>query len=753
MRGCGDRSLPRAGHPAPGLDPVAGPGPVPQPAGPRNTRFFGVAQINPERYARDLTRLSQEIIQHLASPDGVELEIRVEIAARKPDEATSQMPVEKTERDITTLMGEISRQEIKLPEIQRGYIWKPTQVAKLIESLYRGYPTGSLLFWKTTEAPRTRGFAADGGSAEPVVQPLYLLDGQQRLTALHRVLNNDPDAQVVFNVESEAFQNQSAATARDPRWVKVHDVASPGARIFDMVGKLHGVIGTLEPDEIARRLQRLAGIRDVRYHMEVLTNFPYEEVTQIFVRVNSGGRALRTSDLALATLSARWPGVLGKLEDEAAHWTAQGYGGVDVPFLTRALAGAVLGRGLSAWSHARLAAATDEELESGWHAVRRGLSHLVPLLKNNLKVSHSSLLPSLIVLLPLIVLLGERPDEPMDSETANGILYWLLVATIRNRYSGATDTLLGQDIPAARTADPVRSLLTNLGIVGTRVEVTARDLVGRSVNSPYFLLSFLVAQKREAHDWWFGSAIAMGGKGGQRLEYHHVHPQATLTGHANGYSKAEINDIANLAFISAKANRKIADQSPVKYFASLHAGELTAHLVPADETVRDASAYREFLAARRRLLAAAMTELLDGFRPQWLDQAATADADPLSGSTVEFTIYESQWDASRLVITAQHHDVRWAAAIALSDLESALAGASDGLDSDIEIGGQDTPVKLDSDDAQIPLGPFLVTGTVEAWHKTLEREHAESLPLSQLPVIETQPYQGELILFPVTNVE
>jgi predicted AAA+ superfamily ATPase len=61
------------------------PPPPPPPAGPKNTRFFGVARISPERYARDLTRLSQEIIQHLAAPAGVELEIRVEIAARKPD--------------------------------------------------------------------------------------------------------------------------------------------------------------------------------------------------------------------------------------------------------------------------------------------------------------------------------------------------------------------------------------------------------------------------------------------------------------------------------------------------------------------------------------------------------------------------------------------------------------------------------------------------------------------------------------------
>lgn len=67
-------------------------------------------------------------------------------------------------------------------------MWKPTQVGKLVESLYRGYPTGSLLFWKTAETPRSRNFAVDGTSPPPVVQPLYLLDGQQRLTALYRVL-------------------------------------------------------------------------------------------------------------------------------------------------------------------------------------------------------------------------------------------------------------------------------------------------------------------------------------------------------------------------------------------------------------------------------------------------------------------------------------------------------------------------------------------------------------------------------------
>lgn len=55
------------------------------------------------------------------------------------------MPVEITEREIGRLLGEIAAGEIKLPEIQRGCIWKPTQVANLIDSLYRQYPTGSFL--------------------------------------------------------------------------------------------------------------------------------------------------------------------------------------------------------------------------------------------------------------------------------------------------------------------------------------------------------------------------------------------------------------------------------------------------------------------------------------------------------------------------------------------------------------------------------------------------------------------------------
>lgn len=662
------------------------------------------------------------------------------------------MPVETAEKNVAALVGQVSSGEIKLPEIQRAFVWKPTQVAKLVESLYRGYPSGSLLFWRTLESPETRAVAMGAPVAKPATLPLYLLDGQQRLTALHRVMNDHPEAQIVFNVETEAFQNQNAATRQDPRWVKVYDLIAPDADMFAVKEQLDHLKLETSSAAVGQRLQKLAKIRDYFYHMEIITELPYEEVAQIFVRVNSGGRALKTTDLALATLSARWPGVLAKLEKEADHWRERGYGDLDVTFLTRALTGAVLGRGLSAWSHSRLAAATDDELNHGWETVTHGLKDLVPLLKNNIKITHSSLLPSVVALLPLVILLGERPNVPLDTETANGILYWFLVATIRNRYSGSTDTVLGQDIPAARDADPVKKLLGNLNLAGAQIEVTEASLAGRTTASPYFFLSFLVAKECEAKDWFHGTVIDLGGEDGHKLEYHHIHPRATLK---KLYSNAQINDLANLAFISSTANKKISDRSPAVYFPEVGDAELSAHLVPLPKRFRTAEAYPQFLRQRRRLLAVAMTDVLNKFRPQWLDQVAPEAGDDLEGCTLEFIRYESSWDKPKMLVHAGDGAADWQVLLFADAMEDAIAEAAErGISADLDAAGQQFAVRVENDSIEMELGPFIVTGTVDDWEKAMERERADALPLSQAPVLaDVKPWEGPRRRFPVTSSE
>ncbi|MFF0822811.1 DUF262 domain-containing protein [Micromonospora haikouensis] len=661
------------------------------------------------------------------------------------------MHVDRIDRSIGELIDQISNAEILLPEIQREYVWKPTQVAKLMDSIYRGYPFGSLLFWETDEAPQTREMSVSGAGTSPLRPPLFLLDGQQRLTSLHRVFNDHADAQVVFNVETQKFQNQSAATQRDPKWIKVADVLDPKTSMLRLTRKLLEANPVLPDHEIEERLSQIKGLRNRRFVMEVLKGFPYEEVAEIFVRVNSGGRRLGTLDLAMATLSTRWTGVLAKLQAEAKHWAQQGYADIDVNFLSRALAGVVLGRGLSVWSHSRLRQTEDIELERGWEVVKRGLRRLVPLLRANLRLTRSDPLPSMIVLIPLVVLLGEREEGPIDQTTGNGIVYWLLLATIQTRYSGSTDTKLSQDIRSARQSRPVEALLKGLNVEQTRAEVTERALQGRTKESPYFFLSLLVALAEGARDWWYGTEILPGHDEGQKLEHHHVHPPTTLD---DRYDKGVVNELANLVFISSKANKQINGRSPVDYFPSLDEQELRAHFVPLDAPLRDADGYPRFLTERRQLLADAMNDLLDRFRPDFLDEVPSGPADPNAGFSLDLALFESRRDGGQMVFTATGEGISWVGSATMAELEAAIDSARiAGIDSDVTIAGESVPVQMIEDSLHVPIGPFLVTGTPEEWRAVFDRERRSSRPLAAAPALTAVPWHGEQVKFPVTSTD
>lgn len=630
------------------------------------------------------------------------------------------MKLETTTRQLSHLVAQIDKGEIKLPEVQRGYVWKSTQVATFIDSLYRGYPIGSLLFWRSDITPRTRSANIEAAPGESTT-PLYLLDGQQRLTSLHRVFNDHKDAQIVFNVETEKFQNQSSSTAKDTRWIRVYDLLDGDTDTFSLTMKLAERLPELGNNEIHSRLTRLAKMKERAVYLEILDEFEYEEVSDIFIRINSG-RPLKRMDLALATLSARRPGTLEQLEEEAFYWADRGWGDLDLSFLARALTAAVLGRGLTPASNRQLLAKTDEELDLGWETVRRGLRHLVPLLKENLGISHSSLLKSLVVLLPLVVLLGERKEEPMETDTVNSILYWFLAATLRNRYSGSTDTKLGQDIPDARRPDGIHRLLDRLELPDGRLHVTAKDLEDRSTGSHYFMLSFLAAKSRGAHDWWSGAAISVAAEGGNKLEYHHVFPQALLRRQQDGYSKTEINDLANLVFIAGRANRGIGAKRPADYLSDLglSSEELRAHSIPEDKSLWDEAEYRRFLAARRELLAEAMNTILDRIRPERLIHGGTA-ADPLAKLLVDFTYIVPEGGDDQLHIEVLDGGRKWEAVCDLPELHSAVRDAALGLNSEVAVSGEAVPVTVEDDRIVIALGPVQIVGSQTEWEKTLHR--------------------------------
>ena len=93
----------------------------------------------------------------------------------------------KAEASVEELVSMIERGELRLPEMQRQYVWRSTRVRDLLDSLYRGYPSGAILLWETDEAVPLQSFAVSQ-SNNPYQSTRLLLDGQQRLTGVSKNL-------------------------------------------------------------------------------------------------------------------------------------------------------------------------------------------------------------------------------------------------------------------------------------------------------------------------------------------------------------------------------------------------------------------------------------------------------------------------------------------------------------------------------------------------------------------------------------
>src|SRR5438270_8521542 len=98
----------------------------------------------------------------------------------------------KVDTNVGELVGMIARGDLRLPEMQRRYVWPATRVRDLLDSLYRGYPSGTILVWETDDAIQTRELAVGATAAPSVNTKQLLLDGQQRITSLASVLEGKP---------------------------------------------------------------------------------------------------------------------------------------------------------------------------------------------------------------------------------------------------------------------------------------------------------------------------------------------------------------------------------------------------------------------------------------------------------------------------------------------------------------------------------------------------------------------------------
>ena len=99
---------------------------------------------------------------------------------------------------IKDLINDLERGKMRVPSFQRGFVWEPDRVAYFIDSIYKGFPFGSILLWRTKTPLRTeRNLGAYKLPSNDPDYPIdYILDGQQRTTSIFGVFQTSLDAEV-----------------------------------------------------------------------------------------------------------------------------------------------------------------------------------------------------------------------------------------------------------------------------------------------------------------------------------------------------------------------------------------------------------------------------------------------------------------------------------------------------------------------------------------------------------------------------
>lgn len=551
---------------------------------------------------------------------------------------------------VETILGYIKSGEIAIPEIQRPFVWKPRQVRDLIDSLYTGYPTGYLIISQNPDMKLKDGSLSVGKKV--------MIDGQQRTTAMMtaiaglEVIMEDfskKRIKIAFNPllpedsEEERFKVQDNAVLRDKRWISdISDIFDTNFNLWDYSAKYAEENPGVSGGQISAAIMKLLSIKNRNIGVITLKHFlTIDEVTEIFIRINSQGAKLNQADFAMSKIAANTTyggNMLRKAIDYFSHLAVQPEWYSDMCRDTEFVESEYF-KNLKWLKDDREdifdAAYSDILRISFMYKFGRGkLKDLVSLLGgrdfetreykesiaeesfNLLKAgvvdfmnqySHQNfilaiksagiiskrLINSDITLdfaYTLYLLLKSNPE--FDSKTVDQYVQkWYVLTTLTSRYITSPESVMDADLRAIKAkgfeqffkeveAAELSDTFWNIGLV-QKLETSA-------INSPYFNL-FLAAQIYNSENALFSKGTKISDLITIIGDVHHIFPKNYLKAHGIS-QKNHYNQIANFTYLDTQVNKDISDDAPNEYFskafAAVEHGEAAYGNIKTSEDLR-----------------------------------------------------------------------------------------------------------------------------------------------------------------------
>ena len=571
---------------------------------------------------------------------------------------------------VAHLIEMIDIGELGLPELQRPFIWKDSKVRDLFDSMMRGYPIGYLMLWECPSLDKKKTIGVDSHNYD--MPKKVIIDGQQRLTSLYAVMKGKKIVNSKFDEKAivisycplrKKFEVGTSSTKRDPEWLynisELFTNEKPHKYIKDFIKRLSdyrqskGEVFTEEDDDvITENLNELLNLGLYTLPVfEVKSNAEEEDVSEIFVRVNSGGVSLKQNDFILTLLSLYWEEGRRMIERFSVESTVPPKGKkvtsynqittVDAQDIIRVVMAYAFDRARLNYGYKLLRGAdfdkhgaVDDALRverferlkeklpdvlniESWHEFLKAIMN-AGYLSGDLILSGNAIFYTYA-----LYLIAKHRFNASNNENMHLTALWFFYASLASVYTGSFESAVESHLNAIKglkTLAEYRNFILSRAserLTNDFFEITLPGSQGLAVsgrgnnawNAYVAALNIMNAKVLFSKSSLLVSKLFEAGVSGTKksLEKHHLFPKAYLR--AQGLRDSQINQMANYAFIDWKDNIEILDKAPAEYYPVVCQGRSKDEIrhMEAENALPfgwEKMDYEQFLIERRKLMAA-----------------------------------------------------------------------------------------------------------------------------------------------------
>ncbi|MDA8405241.1 MAG: DUF262 domain-containing protein [Deltaproteobacteria bacterium] len=544
----------------------------------------------------------------------------------------------------------IDEKKLLLPHIQRPFVWKQdrnnNQVNRFFDSIMRGYPFSTFLFWKTRDDIQKRKFIEDykdGGDVKDTyfksseyqdTEKTFVLDGQQRLQALYLALKGTYNGkELYFDILSgeklfwdkgdelkynfEYFKRDEVEVNNSPEhyWVCLKEVVSsddPSTKIGRNILKQMKEKG-IHTEEIEDKVQDNVALIEKLFTDELIYYYSidstlgkfrdYEEILEIFIRVNSGGTQLSKSDLMFSLMKLKWDEAEEEFEDLLNDVNGQNVFAFDKDFVLKTSL-VILDK--KARYEVKKFKGTDglESIKSRWHKIVLSFNWLRDFL-DYARITSQSVLPSYNALIPILYFVYTYDCKPSAPKMKQNMQTWLYKTLLNNNFTGQADTIIDACTDVIKKHSSVdyfpykeieNTVKTRLNKV---VDINPNIIDGNT----YLVLNLVYLFKNQKKN--FQPKLK-----GNSPEIDHIFPKSKML---KTYKNHLVNNIGNYMFLEKTLNIEKRDKLPEVFFPDAikeSPNFLEDNFIPTEPRLQDPDNFEEFVEKRRMLMLDTIREVL-----------------------------------------------------------------------------------------------------------------------------------------------